>query len=524
MNKFLVFCFFFFFSFKVFPQTASQPLELPNFIIEGKEQIDVQVGTKQIPSFSTYLDRKTIDSMIIVGRPRNYVIFPISFPNTIISKKFPDGFVIGSFGSHLTANISAGYKTAYQGYEISPFANFGLSKGHVENSNYTKLSLSVQTDYLAPDKFYIFGGSKTTTSIGFDFKNYKLYALSNPPQRNQIIFDGKIKSIGFFEGYDFVVGAALNSSNQTGTGKDIGESTLGGFLEIKEAKINHYFGGKISVDIRSFDNSSAHFFEASGFSKFDLDNIKIAPVLGIQIAKSSSGKSRPMVVVSATLQSQLHPDFILEGKISNRLKNISFGDFLKLNPYLSDSLIVDYSNTSEIHGKLKYQPNKDLTFVIGTNLALNKRLPVFNVAKFGYFDVQYIDATLFSIAFEGFWTNSIVGTFSSIFNITVSSQNLNKNEVPNTPTIKIRTDYSRNFFDKLNFGAFFEYVGKRFADIDNKISLSNYNNLGLSLDYLLNKNIIFKINVENLLNSNIVNWYGYKEWGFNFKVGLTYKF
>lgn len=524
MNKFLWVILIFLFAKQVFSQTASQPLELPNFIIEGKEQIDVQVGTKQIPSFSTYLDRSFMDSLIIVGKPRNYIIFPVTFPNTFISKNFPDAFIIGNFGSFLSANILAGYKFSYKGYEVYPYANFNFSNGHLDNANYTKFSIGVQTDYLAPEKFYIFGGSKTTTKVNLDFKNYKLYALTEAPSRTQLVFDAKISSTGNFEGFDFETGASLNSANQSGAGNSLGENTLSGFLEIKNREQPNQLGGRISLDFRSFENSSANFFELYGFAKFQADNIKIEPSLGFQLAKSSEGKNRPMVLISAIAHSLLSPDISIYAKLSNRLMNIAFRDFLKQNPYLSDSLVLDYGNKSEVEAKIKYQPNKDYSVVLGANFSLNKRLPVFNVAKFGYFDIQYIDATIFSLNLEGFWENETIGNISASVNLTASSQSNNKKDVPNLPSYKFRTDYSRFFFKKLKFGVFFELMGKRFADIENKFQLSDYNNLGLLAEYILNSSTIFSVNVENLLNSNTVYWYGYKEWGFNFKVGVTYKF
>lgn len=524
MNRFVLIILLLLFAKLLFSQTASQPLELPNFIIEGKEQIDVQVGTKQIPSFSTYLDRSLMDSLIIVGKPRNYIIFPITFPNNFIFKNFPNAYIIGNFGSFLSTGISAGYKFSYLGYEVFPYANFNFSNGHIDNANYTKFSIGVQTDYLAPDKFYIFGGSKTTTNVGLGFKNYKLYALSDAPSRTQLDFDAKITSIGNFEGFDFETGASLNFANQTGAGNSLGENTISGLLEIKNRELPNQLGGRISLDFRSFDGSAANFLEFYGFAKFEVENLRIEPTLGFQMAKASNGKSRPMILISAVAQSLLSPDISIFAKLSNRLSNIAFRDFLKQNPYLADSILLDYGNKSEVETKIKYQAKKDFSLVFGANFSLNKRLPVFNFANFGFFDIQYIDATIFSLFLEGFWENKTIGTISGLLSINSSSESNNKKDVPNLPNYRFRTDYSKILFEKIKFGAFFELVGKRFADVENKFKLSDYNNLGFIVDYFLNPSTIISVNVENLLNSNIVCWYGYKEWGFNFKVGITYKF
>jgi hypothetical protein len=505
-------------------QTPSQPLELPNFIIEGKEQIDVQVGTKQVPEYSFYLERSQMDSLILVGKPRNYVVFPITFPTTIIAKKFPDGYLIGNLGSFLSADISAGYKTYYNNYEIFPYATLDASKGHLENANYVKFNLGLQTDYVAPEKFYIFGGSKTTTNLDFDFKSYKLYALGNAPHRNQYNLNAQVISIGNFEGYDFQTGARFYTVNLTSSGTTISENLLGGFLEMKNRQVSSNYGGRISLDFRSFENKSTNFFEALGFAKFDIQSFELEPKIGLQVATSSLGKTRLMVLVTAEGRKQVSRDVSIYGKISNQMRNQSFRDFLKENPYLADSLVIDFANVSEVQAKIKYQPSKDLSFVFGAGFSINSRLPILAFSDTGYFNITYVDASVFTLGTEGYWTSSKIGNFSLAVQISPSSQSSNKKDLPLLPLVKLRADYSRTLLEKLRLKAFFEYVGKRFADIENNLTLPDYNNLGISADYSLNSSTIFSINVENLLNSNIIYWYGYKEWGFNFKFGVTYKF
>lgn len=524
MNKCICLVIFLVATSKLLSQTASQPLELPNFIIEGKEQIDIQIGTKQIPSYSTFLERSAIDSLVIIGKPRNYIIFPTKFPNSIVSKTFPDGFVIGKVGSFLSVAVDGGYRTNFKGYDIFTFGKIDASKGHVVNANYTKLHLGLQTDYLAPEKFYIFGGSKTTTNIDFDFKNYRLFALTDAPSRNQIGLFAKIASIGEFEGFDFQTGAKLSTVNQTGAGNSISENTLGGFLEVSTKSYSNPIGGRVSLDFRSFENNSTNFFELYGFTKLNVSDIIIEPHLGLQFAQSSTGKSRPMVLVSASATKQIHPNLTIYANISNKMSNLSFTDFVKQNPYLADSLTIDFGDKIEFQGKAKFQPIKDFALTFNATYSIHKRLPSFNVRKFGYFDILYPDANIFSATIEGFWSNATLGTISGNVTINSTTQSDNKKEVPNIPSLQMRFDYSRKVFEKIKLGASFEHIGKRFSDIENNYVLSSYNNLSLNADYFLNNLTIITLNIENLLNSNIVNWYGYKEWGFNFKVGIMYKF
>ncbi len=524
MKKFLLLFVLMLVYLNLYSQTASQPLELPNFIIEGKEQIDVQVGIKQAPLLQTYLARNSIDSLIIVGKPRNYVVFPVRMPNTIISKAFPSGYVDGNIGSFFTTNISAGYKSYFKDYEVFTIGNFGLSRGHIENANYAKFAIGLQTDYIAPEKFYIFGESKTTTNIDFDYKTYRLYALSEAPSRNQIDFSAKIMSIGNYEGYDFQTGARFYTINLASSGNSISENLLGGFLQVLNTMHQNKLSGRLSLDFRSTGNKTTNFFQLEGGGLFETGNLRLEPKLGFQFANSSLSKTRAMVLLDVVAKTNINENFSLLVRFDNGLRNKSLRDLLGVNPYLSDSFALDFCNATELQAKIKYQPNKELTFVLSPTFSFNTRFPVLNFARLGYFDISYIDASIFSLSFEGYWILKKFGTISAALSLNTTKQNSNKNDVPTLPTLQFRFDYSKEFWNKAKLAGYFEHFGRRYADLGNSVVLSSFSNLGLVVEYKINSSFILTFSGDNLLNSNIVHWYGYKEWGLNLKLGLIYKF
>jgi len=524
MRNFIVIVFWTFCFVQLYGQTASQPLELPNFIIEGKEQIDVQIGTKQTPFFPTYLSRGTIDSLIVVEKPRNYIIFPVKFPETVIARKFPSGYLSGSLGSFLTGNLNFGYSINYHDYDIFTFGDINASRGHLENAGYMKIKLGAQSEYLAPDKFYIFGGSKTTTNLELDYRNYKLYAINTAPKRSQLDFGANVTSVGNFEGFDFRTGGRLDIFHQGGGGKDLNENTIGGFLEVQNSYIRNQYGGRVSVDFRSFEGNSANFFEIAGFYKFEINQVDIKPEIGLQLAHSSKGNNEPMVLVGLLIEKNINENLAVFGGFSNRLKNKSFHNFAFENPYLSDSTYLDYTNFTEISGNLKFQPTKDFTTTFGTKFIYAKRYPVFLNSSSETFKLDYLDATFFEIYAEGYRIVPSVGDFSGRIDLDISTLTGNKNEVPYTPMLKVRFDYRRKFFEKVFLNAFAEYIGKRYADAENRVQLDAYNNLGLLVEYSISNLWFASFEIQNLLNSNVMVWNNYKERGLNFKFNLTYKF
>lgn len=507
------------------PQTASQPLELPNFIIEGKEQIDIQVGGKQMPEYVTMMKRSQMDSLNILEKPRNYIVFPITLSSNIIAREFPNGFIIGNFGSFFTTEIQAGYKTVLKDYALSGIGGISGSRGNVENADYFKVDLGLQSDYIAPDKFFIFGGSKTTTNFDFAYQNYKLYALSTAPKRDFAKINFTIKSDGNFEGFDFSTGANAYWISQTGAGAKVSENLFAGFLDIKTKDLEaRTFGGHIEVNLRQFRARALNFYEIFGYSNFTYLDFDFEPAVGFQFANASNNKNRVGLLLNLQARKIINKDFSLRLLFANRLKNQSFAYYYEKNPYLVDSLEIDYGNETLVGATIRFEPTKNLNLVGGTNFVYTVRRPCFENTSLGYFDILYLDATIFNIFIEGIFTDGKIGDFSLRMDFVASSLRTNKNDIPYEPSFKIRADYSKRLLDFLAVKATLQYIGERFANIENSIKLSSYNMFSIGFEYLYNSKFNISLGLQNLLNSNVIIWNGYKEREFNFKLGITYKF
>lgn len=507
------------------PQTASQPLELPNFIIEGKEQIDIQIGAKQRPEYSTMMRRSQMDSLNILEKPRNYIVFPIILPSNIIVREFSDGFIIGDFGSFFTTGVQAGYRTVFKDYSLSGIGGISGSKGNVENADYFKVNLGLQSDYLAPDKFLVFGGSKTTTNFDFIYQNYKLYALSTAPKRDFAKINFTIKSDGNFEGFDFSTGAKAYWISQTGAGAKVTENLFAGFLDIKTKDLERrIFGGHIDVNLRQFRGQVANFYQIFGYSNFTYLDFNFEPAVGFQFANASNNQNRIGLLLNLQAQKIINKSLSLQLLFANGLMNQSFAYYYERNPYLVDSLEIDYGNETLIGGAIRFEPTKDLNLAGGANFVYTARRPCFENTSLGYSDILYLDAMVFNIFIEGIFAGGKIGDFSLRTDFVASSLQSNKKNIPYEPTFKIRVDYLKRLFDFLAVKAMLEYIGERFANIENSIKLSPYNILSIGFEYFYSPQFNISLDLQNLLNSNVIIWNGYKEREFNFKLGITYKF
>lgn len=504
-------------------QDNSKPLELPNFIIEGKEQIDIQVASKQFPSYQTFMSSSIIDTLNYLEKPRSYVVFPYSIPDKIIQKTFPDGYLGVRIGSFFTFGADAGYRMTYKDYVLFGLGNFETSSGHLDNAGYLKYLLSIQSDYIAPEKFLIFGRSKTTTNVKLYGQNYKLYAIDTAPRRNSFGLDFSIQSIGEFEGNNFDIGAKAYLFNQSGVGS-ISESSLSGYLQFQFPFFELKPLSSFSVNIRNSKKRTTNFYDFRILIPTVISEFIIKPMVGLQFGQTTNSNSRLGFHLELPVIKTINKDIVAIGKIFTRVEENSFVSLVMKNPYLSDSIDLDYSNSTGILFVANYYPTTDLFLSSEATFIHKNRDVCFDISPPGLFNVKYLATNSFRLTLEGRYENTLLGIFSANTIIEVSTINSNKKDVPNRPIFKFGTRYIRNILDNLNFELKFERYGERFADVDNTLRLYGYNNLGISINYLFGELFVLDFELENLLNSHIYYWYGYKERGFSFNLKLKYKF
>ena len=73
---------------KIEAGNSSQPLELPNFIIEGKVQLDIKSGSKDFPDKPLPLGQNQLDSMNTLEKQQLILLPSEPLPDKILNKEF----------------------------------------------------------------------------------------------------------------------------------------------------------------------------------------------------------------------------------------------------------------------------------------------------------------------------------------------------------------------------------------------------------------------------------------------------
>ncbi len=513
------------------PGTSSKPLELPNFIIEGKEQVDVRTGIKQFPEKPLAMSKENLDSLNSLEKQQSLLLPPQPLPNKILNSDFKKGYAFAGIGRYAFAKVEAGYEYDYKEYSI--FGNAGLDYGgeHVANSGYNKFYLNLFTDYIAPDKFFVFGGSKTRTNLKINNKNYNLYAVENPVERNIFDFDLGIQSDGNYSNFNFSTGANFRSLQLSDFLTDsidakAFDNLLSGFVMVKNLGNDYELGGKARADLESVRGNGVHYFEAGLFGSYKIAKITVNLEGGIQFGGTSNDVSRGGLLIKGSADYQMNEKFTIRGIVFTGLRKVSYFDLMKINPYAQRGIDVDYIyDTPMLSGILYYHPLENISLSGGINFGSSDRTPVFDTLTSDAFILKYERVNKIELFSEGFYriTPKDNVTYFGAFNFSTLSNN--GNIAPYNPLIRLSVDYSRKLMDdKLIIEAGFDYIGQRYADFDNEIALDGYIDIRLKFEYRLLEQLNIQLKLQNLLNSDIYIWQGYKERGLFFGLGAYYQF
>jgi hypothetical protein len=499
-----------------------KPLELPNYVIEGKGQINVRSGVKQYPGSIEKLTQSELDSINSLQKEQTVLLPPKPLPENILTVNKRRGFLKGSFDSFLTPYLEGGYNFAVNDYKMFANAKLETSGGDAINSEYFKLFGGINSEYLAPEKFFIFGGSKTNSDLHFSYNNYNLYAERAARSRSAFNVFFSVDSKGNYEGSDFQTGGHYSFLNVSTAGNSIGDHGVNAYLHFNNYWKTFIVGAGAKIDYHSLDGNSMSYFEIAANGKYYLDKFIFKGDAGVQFANTTSGATLFNFLVNLDAKYMLNKDFSFYGYFKNTMENSNFQQYYGINPYISDTTYFDFPLLTEIAAQANYHPDDNLLLAVGLSFGLEHRNPYFENADTATFLLRYGNSTNFGIFSEGNWQFAKADRL--IYHFRANMNYIKDKMLPYSLPLQITAIYQRDWTDEIITSIGLNYVASRYADLDNKIELPDYFDLFLRADYNLNKKFNIFIKVNNMLNENIYIWRGYREKGLFFAAGMLYSF
>ncbi len=502
-----------------------EPVELLELNIDGVGKVNVKAGSKQLPTPQTRFSAAELDSINPLDKQPSLLIPPPQIPKALQFPIMPNAFVKAGFGLFSTVDLLAGYRANFVGYELYGKAGINSSQGDVKNSDYQNFNLMINSDYIAPDFFWIFGGSRTLTNIKVNYSDFNLYGTQLSHNRSALDLDFSLKSKGNYEGFNFETGAGFNTYQLSQSNRNLFENRLNGFLDIDTKFENYLFGASAELNIGNFSGSDLSFHQLMARSAIYYEKMTLEGELGYQFASNTKEDAQSMIAMKMILSYLPNLDYSVRAEFYTGLDKDFATTFYRQNPYLNIINEIIYPRASAIiKGIVQYQPDTKKGITIKGSLNFYEYYPFFNSDSLNNIDLLFETANIIKLSTEGFWeitkNSKLLGTIGT----NVAVLDYQSNTIPYIPKIFGTLAYRLKFFTKGNIEIGFLYNSMKYTDKNNKNEINSYFNLYGKVDYEIYQNIRVDIELNNLTNNDNYLWQGYRERGVFARLGLIWQF
>ncbi|MCS6809250.1 MAG: hypothetical protein RML40_10975 [Bacteroidota bacterium] len=535
---------------KVDKANTEHPLELPEFIITGTEVLDVPGATKQFPMPLPKLTQQDIRRLNPIEKTMFSMLpFPsVDIPN--LEKQTHQGFLRSEFGMFVTPHLEASRRIIAGNFDMNARLLATHSQGHMPQADFTELQCSLHSQYLAPEKFLFFGGSRTDAYLRCQYRDYRFFAVDSLyidkaiPTRSVVVAEAGVHTAGTYEAHiRYSMGASIETAFLAGRHRN---TVVSGHMTILTPLTESWnIGGKLFVQGQAVPNKDvlATFFLApmlqASYHQTQL-TLKIESGIHAAAPRVHSSTVRPAASVQASFA--LNHLLTLEASLSTGLRTNSFLQALRLNPYTADSAEYFVESVQyDIRAYARLYPARQWSVVFGVNLEQRDAALLFGRLRQ---QGDYIQSPLLAAHIVRFVAEAdIVASsndklaartniaFGSTWHDTIPTLRFS---VPYLAPLTTSITYHRQWsshFSTLVEGVF---VSERsWLDIQPLSSLTTqresgtlpaYFDLRCSADYQLSTSVSAYIRGTNLLNQPIILWQGYRERGIFLAAGFILTF
>lgn len=504
--------------------TKDDPVELATIVIQGTESVEIPGGTKQQPRKTTALSRDRLDSLNTLEKHTAIRLPFVSLPTTSLEKPMAKGFVKGELGQFLTPLLDAGYGFAIGGYRLEANGGLEASNGHVNNADFTNFRLSLDAEYVAPEKFIFFGGSKTQSFIRFSRDAHNLYAIQSAVHRSLTDFSAGLRTDGSYNGYTYSLGGDWNAGSLAQSNNDAVNNALHGFIGATKRFDDLVVGAEANLQFHTLRGNGLNMMDFLANANYVRETYKVRAKAGLQSYTNASGATFGAVKVIADGEYFLNGNFTIGAFIRSGLSENSFIRMMRENPYISNTAQIEFARENiAVGGRLWYHPLEKISVMMKGSFASIGNYAVWQGNHDASFALRYSDVMLIEAEAEAAYTYDE----HNIFNLNLQTRSVksaNESTLPYILPFQTSIRWNRTWTDEIGTQLTASYMGTRSTGNGTVPQLSGYTDISLRATYAFNSVLQAYIRVDNITNSTIFVWEGYKERGIFFAAGVLCNF
>jgi len=529
MKYFLIILFLF--TTFVFPQEQNPNVELPDFVIFGKEDISVRKVDKINPDYISTVSDEFLKptykpDYLDFAEISNPVEAEISLLDTADYRK---GFM----------ELRAGFYQLPEG-EVDytfPFNNgllHGNVKGlnqlaYVDNSQKQYLEGALDFAYILPTDLSAMPGTKFSMNAQHSKNLFRFFGSIDPERKRNLNIGTASAGIQNLYMKEFIFDLNGGGDFTYLDDETFNETLLYvnafGRLKLKSLNINvkaAYQHQNLTTDSLSDSKTNGYFFRPT--ASLELFN-KIMVEGGFTFSAASG---QDLNGIYASVSTEIAKNLVLYGEYSPIGENVTAGKFLRNNFYYDQQNLdrVFLKKENKFKALVKYEFDKYYQIDGGLEYFNTDNLPYYNnTDTSGFFEVLTSDAVSWNIFVNLLYYLGPYGYFYGTLNY-FSVENSASKKIPYNPSYQATLIYGYNFLQDWNGEVKLDYVSDRFADLENDESrkLPSLFNLGLKVSYSMQKNLGLFFELDNIFNVKRDTWEGYQEKPIEALIGINYFF
>lgn len=515
----------------ILPQGENPNVELPDFVIFGKDVISVRKVDKLKPDYiSTVSDEFLKPSY----KPDQLDIADISNPveseiSLLDSANFRRGYVELKAGLYQIPAGEINYTFPYTGGMIYGYVKGLNQRAYVDNSDKQFLEGGLNFSYILPTNIDVLPGTKFKLS-GDHSKNIFNFFGSNDPQRERNLNIGNtllsIQNLYLKEfNFDLRSGGEFTYADNEKFNESIFFIDVFARLRLAKFSINlsgSYQHQNLTTDSLSDSKTSGYLFRPTA-------SLEIFKKIMLEAGFTfSAAGGEELNGIFAAVSTEIAKNLVLFAEYSPIGENVTAGKFLRNNFYYDQQDLnrVFFKKKGKIRATAKYEYDKYYQVDGGIEFYDADNFPYYsNMNNSGFFEIISTDATSWDVFLNMLYHLGPYGYFYGSANY-LNVQDSDSRSIPYIPNLKASLIYGYIFSDEWKAEAKLSYLSERYADIENTDSnkLPGILDLGLKVDYSIQKNFGVFFELNNIFNNKKAVWEGYQEKPIDVLLGFNYFF
>ena len=513
-----------------FSQDDKNPnVELPSFVITGKDVISVRRVEKMKPGFVGTVTKEFINPVFAPDELELALLSnPLEGDLTLLdSSDYYKGKITLEAGRYTLPAGELNYAYPFTRGQIHGRMKGDNQRDYIDKSGKVYYEGALDIDYSLSTKENVLPGTKFSLNGEHGVTSYNFFG-SNNPERKRTLNAGNayfgIKNLYLKEFiFDVNVAGDYTYLDNENFNESLLKSNAFGRLQLDNLGLtikSNYQKQFLTTEKLGKTTSDYFFFRPSvSLELFDL----IMADLGFTFSGSGGNTLNTLYAVFGLEISQ---NLVLLAEYAPVAEFVTAGKFLRennyFNPQIYSSYVVKKSNAIEI--VLKYEYDKYFQIDGGIRYFSSKAFPYFtNLDSTGVFGLAFADAK----SYNGF-VNLLfhLGPYG-IFYGSLDYHQIKNSEgsfIPYHPKYKAALTYGYDFKNGLRGEAAMEYLSGRYTDIANSNSLKSFVNAALKLEYKIKSQILLSLQVTNLFNTKRYLWEGYQEKPLDLIFGVNFLF